>query len=91
MEEYSIEKLTPPAIADILQTLGGGMVQAIIISAEVVDTEGLRRTLVVWDNESSVAIQLGLRDFLSMGMDMRAESVLCSLDDTFEEDTEGDL
>lgn len=89
MEEYSISQLTPPALSDIINSLGGGMIQAIILGAEVIDSDGSRRNLFIWDNESSITIQLGLRDLLSMGLDLRAEYALSALDqelDGLEED-----
>ena len=85
MESYPIDQLTPSALSDILAKVGGGMVQSIIIAAEIADVEGVRRSLIIWDNESTITSKLGLRDLMSLGLEIQAEMAICAFDDDEEE------
>lgn len=75
-EHYTITDLTPPALADVIHELGGGMLQSVVISAEWIDADGERKMLSMWDYESSLANQLGLARALTLALDHR---MMCGL------------
>lgn len=71
-DDYSVGELTPPALQELVDAMGGGMVQSVVFAAEVATADGERRFMAVWDNESSIANQLGLSRLLNMGIENRA-------------------
>lgn len=83
-EEYSVQDLTPPALTDIIEAMGGGMVQSIVFAAEIATLDGDRRFMAVWDNESSIANQIGLTRLLSLALDERGTCGWHAVDDEIE-------
>lgn len=74
--ECSIGDLTPPFIYELLDDMGGGMVQSVLVAVEVLTANGHRHSLTLWDSQSSISTQIGLSMLMGWTLEQAAKDGL---------------
>ena len=80
MTSLSRDAMTPPALQEALEEMGGGVVIGVVMAAQVIGVDGNAHDLTMTNEEAPISTLVGLTDLLWRVVDDLADESMVEFD-----------